>query len=248
MVIIKTLEEIEKISASARLVAEGLQIMKAAAKPGVTTLELNSLAEQFAYDNSAVPAFKGYRGFPYSICSSRDDEIVHGFPSKVPLEEGTILSIDFGVLKNGYHGDAAITFGIGEITDAAKELIRCTEKSLHKGIEKAVPGNKLGDISNAIQTYAESKGYGVVRRFVGHGIGRDLHENPQVPNFGKAGRGVLLKEGMALAIEPMLTEGSFETRTMSDGWTVRTKDGRLACHFEHTIVITKDGPKILSLI
>jgi len=248
MVIIKTAEEIEKISISARLVATALQLIKLEAKPGTSTLKLNKLAEEFVYDNDATPSFKGYRGFPYSICSSRNDEVVHGFPSDIPLESGTLLSIDFGVLKNGYHGDAAITFGVGRLSTQVEKLKRITEECLYRGIEQAVPGNRVGDISYAIQTHAENNKFGVVRHFVGHGIGRSLHEKPQIPNVGQAAKGLLLKEGMVLAIEPMLTLGTHEIKTMLDGWTVKTKDGSYAAHFEHTIVVTKYNPKILSLI
>ena len=248
MVILKTKEETELVRISASLVAEALILMRNKVEVGITTAELNRIADRFAYDNGATPGFKGYRGFPFAICSSRDDEIVHGFPSNVPLADGTILSIDFGILKNGYYGDAAITFPIGDVSEAALNLIKITEECLYKGIEQAVPGNRVGDISYAIQSHGESNGYSVVKRFVGHGIGRNLHEAPQIPNFGRAGKGTLLKEGMIIAIEPMLTIGSADTKTMSDGWTVRTKDGGLAAHFEHTIAITKNGPEILSII
>lgn len=234
--------------ANAIIVAEALLIMKSRAEEGITTAELNIIAEDFANKNKAKPAFKGYRGFPFSICSSRDAEIVHGFPSTLPLVNGTMLSIDFGILKNKYYGDAAITFPIGEASSDMINLIRTTEECLYIGIEKAVPGNRVGDISHAIQEHAESNGYNVIKKFVGHGIGRNLHESPQIPNFGKAGKGILLKEGMVIAIEPMLTPGTAETVTMSDGWTVKTKDGTLSAHFEHTIAITKNGPKILSKI
>lgn len=246
MVIIKTKEEIKLIRNSAQLVAKALKVIKSKAEQGVTTLELNNIAENLAYSNNALPGFKGYRGFPYAICSSRNDEIVHGFPSEVHLEEGTVLSVDFGILKDGYYGDAAITFGIGEISEDAARLIKVTESCLYKGIEQAVPGNRVGDISNAIQKHAEDNGYNVVRKFVGHGIGRNLHEPPQIPNFGKKGKGPLLKEGMVIAIEPMLIDGPADTSTAIDGWTVKTKGGKLSAHFEHTLAITKNEPEILS--
>lgn len=246
MIFLKTISEVDKIKASATLVALALNEIGKIIKPGITTLELNNLAEQIAYENGAVPGFKGYRGFPFSICASRNDEIVHGFPSTIPLVNGDVLSVDFGIYKNGYYGDAAKTFGVGIIAEEAEHLITTTEECLYLGIEEAVIGNRIGDISYAIQQHAESRGYGIVREFVGHGIGRDLHEKPQIPNYGNKDEGEIIKEGMVLAIEPMLTLGSYENKTDKDGWTIKTIDGSIAAHFEHTVYVSKNGPIVLS--
>jgi methionyl aminopeptidase len=195
----------------------------------------------------AIPAFKGYRGYPYSLCCSLNEQVVHGFPGPAPLKEGDILSMDFGVILDGFYGDAATTVAVGSISPQASELLRATEASLQAGIAKARPGNHLGDVSSAVQKVAEGAGFSVVRQFVGHGIGRGLHEEPQVPNFGLPGRGVRLKPGMVLAIEPMINAGGYEVRILKDGWTAVTVDGKLSAHFEHTVAVTADGPRILSL-
>ena len=246
MVILKSPEEIEKIYASNQVVAEILSKLESEIKPGIDTLYLNDLSERLTYERNAIPAFKGYRGFPYSICASLNNEVVHGFSSKTPLNEGDIISLDFGVLLNGYYGDSAITVPVGKISKSARKLTQVTEESLYKGIEKAIPGGRLSDISHAIQTHVEAAGFSVVRKFVGHGIGSNLHEEPQIPNFGKPGMGVRLKPGMTLAIEPMVNEKNYDVEILEDGWTAVTKDGSLSSHFEHTIAITESGPIILS--
>ena len=246
MVILKSQEEIEKLYASNQVVAEILSILESEITPGIDTLYLNDLSERLAYEKNAIPAFKGYRGFPYSICMSVNNAVVHGFPSKTPLKEGDVISLDFGVLLNGYYGDSAITVPVGKISESAQRLTQITDESLYKGIEKAVPGGRLSDISHAIQTHVEAAGFSVVRKFVGHGIGSNLHEEPQIPNFGKPGMGVRLKQGMTLAIEPMVNERSYDVEILEDGWTAVTKDGSLSAHFEHTIAITESGPVILS--
>jgi len=246
MVILKSPKEIEKIRESNQIVAEILSILKAEIKPGVDTLYLDNLAEELTKKKNAVPAFKGYRGFPFSICASVNQMVVHGFPSKRPLNEGDILSIDFGTLYNGFYGDSAITVPVGKISKNAERLSQITKESLFKGIEKAIPGGRLSDISNAIQTHVESAGYSVVRVYVGHGIGSNLHEEPQIPNYGSPGVGIRLKSGMTLAIEPMVNENGPDVKILDDGWTAITKDGGLSAHFEHTIAITENGPDILS--
>jgi methionyl aminopeptidase len=246
MVILKSPEEIEKLRASNQIVADILCRIEAAIKPGIDTLYLNDIAEKMAFDREAVPAFKGYKGYPFSLCTSVNNVVVHGMPSKRLLVEGDIISIDFGVLYDGYYGDAAITAPVGRISEKASRITRVTQEALYKGIEKAVPNGRLSNISNAVQSHVEAAGYSVVRMFVGHGIGTSLHEDPQVPNFGKPDTGVLLKSGMTLAIEPMVNEKGFDVVILEDGWTVVTKDGGLSAHFEHTIAITNNGPIILS--
>jgi len=249
MIILKAPWEIEKMRRSNAIVAEILAILKEAVKPGITTMELNELAEELCIKKGARPAFKGYRNYPYSLCVSINEEVVHGLPSKKRyLQEGDIVSLDFGVFYDGYYGDAAITVPVGKISANAKRLLEVTENALYKGIEQAREGRRVSDISAAIQTYVESHGYSVVRQFVGHGIGRSLHEDPQVPNFGKPGKGAKLKVGMVLAIEPMVNEGTYEVEILPDGWTAVTKDRKLSAHFEHTVAITKNGPEILSKI
>ncbi|MDL1955976.1 MAG: type I methionyl aminopeptidase [Candidatus Desulfofervidus auxilii] len=249
MIILKAPWEIEKMRRSNAIVAEILAILKEAVKPGITTMELNELAEELCIKKGARPAFKGYRNYPYSLCVSINEEVVHGLPSKKRyLQEGDIVSLDFGVFYDGYYGDAAITVPVGKISANAKRLLEVTENALYKGIEQAREGRRVLDISAAIQTYVESHGYSVVRQFVGHGIGRSLHEDPQVPNFGKPGKGAKLKVGMVLAIEPMVNEGTYEVEILPDGWTAVTKDRKLSAHFEHTVAITKNGPEILSKI
>jgi methionyl aminopeptidase len=229
-----------------RIVAEILEILKGAAQPGVTTSSLNLIAEKEAGKRGAKPAFKGYSGYPHALCCSPNEQVVHGMPTGRKLAGGDILSIDFGVIYDGYYGDAAVTLPIGEISEKAQRLLRVTEESLDAAIAAARPGNRLSDISYAVQSYVEARGYSVVREFVGHGIGKNLHESPQIPNFGQPGRGVRLKAGMVLAIEPMINEKGPEVRVLDDGWTAVTCDGGLSAHFEHTVAITEKGPDILT--
>lgn len=230
------------------MVAEILAQLKESIKPGVTTLELNEIAEREVFKFGAKPAFKGYSGYPYSLCCSLNSQVVHGFPSDVALQSGDILSIDFGVYFDGFYGDAALTITVGEISPIARKLVTVTEESLYRAIEKARAGNRLSDISHAVQHYVESHGFSVVRDFVGHGIGKSLHESPQLPNYGEPGKGVKLKPGMVLAIEPMINELSWEVKVLDDGWTAVTVDGGLSAHFEHTVAITERGPEILTAI
>jgi methionyl aminopeptidase len=246
MVILKSPNEIEKIRQSNVIVAEILEILRKKVVPGTDTLTLDKISEELALARNAKPAFKGYRGYPYSLCTSVNQQVVHGFPSRRPLKEGDILSMDFGIFYNGYYGDAAITVPVGKVSKLARGLIETTKKALFLGIEQAVPGKRLSDISHAIQSHVEAAGFSVVRQFVGHGIGKALHEDPQIPNYGKPGMGIRLKPGMVIAIEPMVNVGSYEVRTLEDGWTTVTKDGSLSAHFEHTVAITEDGPVILS--
>ena len=246
MVVLKSPQEIEKIRRSNVIVAEILEILQQKIKPGTDTLTLDRVSEQLALERNAKPAFKGYRGFPYSLCASVNQQVVHGFPSERPLKEGDILSMDFGILYEGYYGDAAVTVPVGRVSEAAQRLIKTTKESLFLGIEQAVPGKRLSDISHAIQSHVERAGFSVVRKFVGHGIGRSLHEDPQVPNYGKPGLGIRLKPGMVLAIEPMVNQGGYDVETLEDGWTTVTKDGSLSAHFEHTIAVTEQGPVVLS--
>jgi methionyl aminopeptidase len=229
-----------------RMVAEILQLLREKVRPGITTLELDRLAEQQCIKWKARPAFKGYGGFPFTICASPNEQVVHGFSNSQPLVDGDIISIDFGLIIDGFYGDSAVTIPVGEISEDAADLLRVTEESLHCGIAAALAGAHLSDVSNAVQTNVESAGYSVVRDFVGHGIGRQLHEDPQVPNFGVPGRGPRLKSGMTIAIEPMVNAGRADVKVLSDGWTAVTVDGRLSAHFEHTIAITENGPEILT--
>ncbi len=247
MILYKTDAEIILMKESATLVSKTLTEVAKILKPGITTMQLDKLCFEFIKDHKAMPSFLNYRGYPYTICASLNDVVVHGFPNNESLKEGDIISIDMGVILNGWHGDHAYTFVIGEINDEVKQLVRVTKASLHKGIEKAVAGNRVGDISYAIQQYTEREhGYGVVRELVGHGLGRDLHEEPQVPNFGKRGNGPKLKENAVLAIEPMINMGKKEVYTEDDGWTVRTRDGKPSVHFEHDVCIKKNKALILS--
>jgi methionyl aminopeptidase len=247
MMIVKTNEQIELMRQSALLVSKTLAEIAKILKPGLTTLAIDNRIGQFVRDHHADPSFLGYRGYPFNSCISVNDVVVHGFPNKTELKEGDILSIDIGVILNGWHGDHAYTFAVGEPADDVKQLIRVTKESLYKGIEKAVAGNRVGDISFAIQEYTEKKhGYGVVRELVGHGLGRSLHEDPQVPNYGKRGSGAKLKEGLVLAIEPMINLGKKDVFTEEDGWTVRTRDGKASVHFEHDVCIRKGKADILS--
>jgi methionyl aminopeptidase len=239
-------EEIEKIRAAAQLVGMTLRELGRSLRPGITTAELDTLAETFIRDHGGRPAFKGYRGFPASICPSVNEEVVHGIPGPRVLREGDLVGIDVGVEMNGYYGDAAWTFGVGPVSAEAERLMQVTRESLMLGIAQARPGNRVGDISNAVQSYVEREGFSVVRALVGHGIGREMHEEPAVPNFGPPGRGPRLMTGYVLAIEPMVNVGGPDVETRSDGWTVATKDGTLSAHFEHTVAVGPDGPEILS--
>ena len=246
MLYYKTQEEIEIIRESSLLVANTLAEVAKAIRPGVTTLELDKIAETFIRDHNAVPACLNYNGFPNSLCISVNSQVVHGIPNENVLEDGDICSVDCGVLKNGFYGDSAYTFTIGEVDEETAQLLRVTRESLYKGIEKAVAGNRLGDVSHAIQEHAESFGYSVVRELVGHGIGRHLHEKPEVPNYGKRGSGLMLREGLVIAIEPMINMGGKAVVHERDGWTVRTADNKPSAHFEHTVAIRKGAPDILS--
>lgn len=247
MISLKSKSEIQKMRDSGRIVAEVLDILLEKTIVGITTLELDSIAESECLKRKAIPAFKGYGGYPYTICSSLNSKVVHGFADNVPLVEGDLLSIDFGVQYHGYFGDAAITIPVGHIDDEKERLNNVTRESLAKGIAAAHTGHRVSDISYAVQSYVEARGFSVVRDFVGHGIGRKLHEAPQVPNFGQPGHGPRLKVGMVLAIEPMINAGSSEVKVLADGWTAVTVDGRPSSHFEHTVAITEDGPLILTL-
>ncbi len=231
-----------------RIVAIVLERLADSVAPGITTEELNRIAEEETKKNNAIPSFLGYKGFPASICASVNDEIVHGIPSRRALKEGDIVSIDFGAVYNGFQGDAAITVAVGKVSAEAKKLMKATRQALNAGIVKARDGVHLGDVSAAIQKHVESKGFSVVREYVGHGIGRDMHEEPQIPNFGRVGRGPVLREGMTLAIEPMVNAGGWQTKLTDSGWTVVTADGSLSAHFEHTIAVTNGGAEILTAV
>lgn len=247
-IILKTKAEIAIMREAGRIVAGTHEALRQAIKPGVPTSELDRIAYEYCSERGARPAFKGYRGFPASLCVSINEEIVHGIPSrKRILREGDIVSLDFGVVYQGFYGDAAKTVPVGDVSDEAANLLKVTEEALYKGIEQAAPGRRLHDISAAVQAHAEVNGYSVVRQYVGHGIGRNMHEAPHVPNFGKPGTGPLLKTGMVLAIEPMVNVGTYETLEKGDKWTVVTKDSSLSAHFEHTVAITADGHEILTL-
>jgi methionyl aminopeptidase len=243
----KTNAEIELMRESSLLVGKAIAEVAKAIKPGVTTKQLDIIAEKFIAQNNAVPSFKNYKGFPYTACISVNDAVVHGFPNDEPLKEGDVISVDVGVYKNGYHGDSAYTFAIGNPGDEVLKLMKVTKESLYKGVEKAVAGNRVGDIAFAVQDYTEKKhGYGVVRELVGHGLGKKLHEDPQVPNYGKRGSGPKLKEGLTIAIEPMINMGVKDVVYDEDGWTVRTKDKKVSAHYEHTVCVQKGKPDILS--
>lgn len=246
MIILKSPREIERMRIPCRIVAEVLSCISEKVVPGITTIELEELALSLVKKHKAIPAFKGYAGYPYALCCSPNNSVIHGMPNSKPLKNGDILSIDFGVLYDEFYGDAAITVPVGVISKEAADLMMVTEKSLYSGIKQAVSGARLFDISYAVQECVESAGYSVVRDFVGHGIGKKLHEEPQVPNYGKPGRGVQLKPGMVLAIEPMVNKGRYEVKVLSDGWTAVTVDGSLSAHFEHTVAITEHGPEILT--
>lgn len=248
MIVLKSPREINRMRAACAIVAEILDGLRSFVRPGATTYDLDMYASSEAQKRNARCAFLGYHNYPNSLCCSPNEQVVHGIPSKAVLSAGDILSLDFGVVYDDFYGDAAVTLPVGEVSETAKRLIAATEESLYAAIAKAVPGNRLGDISSAVQTYVESRGFSVVRDFVGHGIGRSLHEDPQIPNYGVAGKGVKLKPGMVLAIEPMINEKSHEVKVLNDNWTVITCDGGLSAHFEHTVAITEDGPEILTRI
>lgn len=247
MIHYKSKAEVELIRESSLLVSKTLAEVAKLIKPGVSTYELDQFADQFIINHNATPSFKGYQDFPFACCISVNDAVVHGFPTKDILKDGDIVSVDVGAFKNGFHGDSAYTFAIGNVSDEIKQLLRVTKESLYKGIEKAIHGNRVGDIAYAIQNYTEKEhGYGVVRELVGHGLGRKLHEDPQVPNYGKRGTGAKLKEGMVIAIEPMINLGTKNVYHDKDGWTIRTEDGKPAAHYEHNICIQRGKADILS--
>jgi methionyl aminopeptidase len=246
MIQLKSSQEIAKMEVANRIVAEILEEVKMQVRPGVETRELDELAEACCRRYQVKPAFKGYRGYRHSLCIAVNEEVVHGIPGPRRLKAGDLVSLDFGVLYDGFYGDAAITVPVGEVTPQAHKLMQTTEESLYAGIAEVKVGGRLGDISHAVQTTVEQQGFSVIRQFVGHGIGRALHEDPQIPNFGPRGRGPALKVGMTLAIEPMTSAGSWEVKILEDGWTAVTEDGSLAAHFEHTVALTENGVLILS--
>lgn len=248
MIVIKSSKEIELMQASGRIVALVHQKVKEAIKPGVSTLELDRIAERVIVENGAKPSFKGYHGFPSSICASVNEEVIHGIPGERILEEGDIISIDVGALKDGYHGDAAKTHPVGKVSAEKLALIEATKQSFFEGLKFCREGYRLSDVSHAIQVYAESKGYGVVRDFVGHGVGRELHEDPPIPNYGAPGRGPRLTRGMVLAIEPMINEGTHKVCILDDDWTVITEDCKASAHYEHTVLITDGDPVLLTCL
>ncbi len=248
MIILKSNREIEKLRKAGKVVAETHAFLKELVKPGITTGELDRRAEEFIRKQGSIPAFKGYGGFPGSICASINEEVVHGIPGKKILKDGDIISLDIGSIVDGYYGDSAKTHAVGEITEEDKKLIEVTRQSFYEGIKFAKVGFRLSDISYAIQCYVEDNGFSVVRDFVGHGIGQEMHEEPQIPNFGIAGTGPRLREGMVLAIEPMVNSGTYKVRVLEDNWTVITCDGKNSAHYEHTIAITDGEPSILSLL
>jgi methionyl aminopeptidase len=246
MIELKSKREIEIIRENGKILADTLRFLEEKMKPGMKTIELDQLAERFIRKHKAVPAFKNYRGFPSNICVSINDQVVHGIPGERILSDGDLVSIDLGVLKNGYYADGACTFSLGQINSEGQKLIQVTYDALNRGIQSAVAGRNLTDISFAIQSYVEQNGFSVVKDLVGHGIGKNMHEEPQVPNFGKPGEGPILKEGMVLAIEPMVNLGSSTIQVLDDEWTVVTADGSLSAHFEHTIAITENGALVLT--
>mgnify|MGYP001392145507 FL=1 len=246
MVVIKTREEIENMKKAGEILANCHKEIAKIVKPGITTFEIDQFVEYFLKKHNATPEQKGYQGYPFATCASVNDEICHGFPNKTPLKDGDIVTIDMVVNLDGWLADSAWSYGVGNISPKSKELLEVTKKSLYVGIEKAVIGNRIGDISHAVQTYVESKGFSVVRDFVGHGIGRYMHEDPQVPHFGRPGRGPRLMEGMVITIEPMVNVGTYKCKVDDNGWTARTTDGKLSAQYEHTLAITKDGPIIIT--
>ncbi|MCX5707796.1 MAG: type I methionyl aminopeptidase [Candidatus Omnitrophica bacterium] len=246
MILLKSRSELDLMRESGRKLAAILERIKGIIKPGVTTGEIDSLAEELIRQEKAIPAFKGYRGYPAATCTSVNEVVVHGIPGSLKLKDGDIISIDLGLEYKDYFSDAAFTVGVGKIDSKAKKLIEVTRDSLNEGIKAAKPANRLGDISHAVQKYVEKNGFSVVRQFVGHGVGRNLHEEPEVPNFGRKGWGEILKPGMVLAIEPMVNMGTWECEVLEDGWTAVTSDKKLSAHFEHTVAIMEDGPEILT--
>lgn len=246
MVIIKTEQEIEKMHEAGKLLAQVHHELRKRIKPGVTTMELDRFVEGYLLERGAYPEQKGYQGYPYAICASVNDEICHGFPREVPLKEGDILTVDMVVRIGDWLADSAWSYPVGKVSDEAEDLLQVTRECMYEGIKKAVIGNRLGDVGHAIQTYAEDRGYSVVREFVGHGIGKDMHEDPQVLHYGKAGRGLRIQEGMVFTVEPMINTGAWKVKIDENGWTARTVDGGLSAQYEHTIAITKDGPIILT--
>ena len=248
MIVLKRAEEIQRMREAGRVVAQLLAELEGRIRPGVTTAELDRFAEAFIRAAGGIPSFKGYRGYPASICTSVNDEVVHGIPGPRRLEEGDIVSIDVGVLLRGYHGDGARTYPVGAVDDQARRLLEVTERALYEGIAEAWPGRRVSDIGHAVQRVVEAAGFSVVREFVGHGIGRRIHEDPQVPNFGPPGQGPRLRVGMTLAVEPMVNEGAPEVTIREDRWTAVTVDGKRSAHFEHTVAVTEDGPAILSVL
>lgn len=246
MILLKSPQELAKMEVANRIVAEVLEGIKERVAPGVETRELDELAEEMCRRRKVEPAFKGYRGYPRSICISVNEEIVHGIPGPRRIKAGDVVSLDFGVKYQGYYGDAAVTVAVGEVSPRARQLMETTEQALYAGISQAKMGKRLTDISHAVQTVVEGAGFGVIREFVGHGIGRSLHEDPQIPNFGPPGRGPLLQAGMTLAIEPMTSMGAWQVKILKDGWTAVTQDGSCAAHYEHTVAVTENGPWILS--
>ena len=244
--VLKTDDEVELIRQSSLLVGKTLAELASRIRPGVTTLELDRVAQQFIRDHDAIPGFLGYSGFPNSICASVNSAVVHGIPNDKPLQDGDIVSLDIGVVKQGYWGDSAYTFAVGNVSPEVQQLLRVTKESLYAGIQQALAGNRTGDIGNAVQSHAESFGYGVVRDLVGHGVGKNLHEAPEVPNFGKKGQGILMQEGLVIAIEPMINLGTRSVKQMKDGWTIVTADSKPSAHFEHTIVVRMNYAEVLS--
>jgi methionyl aminopeptidase len=247
MMIQKTEEQVAQMKEAAILVSKTLTEVAKVLKPGVTTLQIDRLCADFARDHKAIPSFLNYKGYPYNICASINDVVVHGFPNNVALKDGDVVTIDMGLILNGWHGDHAYTFVLGEASEEVKKIVNTTKESLYKGIEQAIVGNRVGDIAYAVQKHTEKdNGYGVVRELVGHGLGRSLHEDPQVPNYGKRGSGPKLKENLVLAIEPMINLGTKDVYTEDDGWTVRTRDGKVSVHFEHDVCVKKNKAMILS--
>ena len=249
MIVLKSPREITHMRAAGRILAEVKELLRRLVAPGVTTKQIDQEVEAFIVARGAVPAFKGYRGFPATVCTSINEEVVHGIPAAHRrLKEGDIIGLDLGAIVEGYYADAAVTLPVGDVTEEARRLLDVTREALDRGIAECRPGNRVGDISAAVQRHVEAAGFGVVRSFVGHGVGRELHEDPQVPNFGKRGRGRTISTGMVLAIEPMVNAGIAAVKVDNDGWTARTADGRRSAHFEHTVAVTKHGPEILTRV
>lgn len=246
MIELKSAGQLEKMRRAGRIVAETLELMRENVRPGITTLELDQIAENYIRKSGAIPAFKGYNGFPATLCTSINEQVVHGIPSLRKLQSGDIISIDCGAVMDGYFGDAAVTLAVGEIDPEVERLLKVTEESLGAGIKEAIVGNRLYDISFAVQSHVEQNAFSVVRDYVGHGIGKAMHEEPQIPNFGKPGRGPRLEVGMVLAIEPMVNKGTYEVQTLDDHWTVVTRDAQPSAHFEHTVAVTENGPEIFT--